>query len=110
MIREGRYSPGKLCKDCMSNHALTDEWEWYKIVQMSRTVAWIPVVMSGIIVAMTIAGKMSWYLGLFNLAVMAYAWWTHKKRDYPRRLSESREKMFLVKVQGKDPNYRTECP
>ena len=95
-----------LCKDCLDNWGLVQEWEWHKMLISHKKIKKLPFIITAFVpvgIAMWINEGFGW-LGLIFIFVLGLAsmsmWRSYWKMNLEKDMDESKQKMFLKKVEG----------
>ena len=95
-----------LCKDCSDNWGLVQEWNWYKIMISHKKMKKLPFIITALVpvcIAMWIAEGFGWigaiYIFILILSNMSM-WRSYWKMNLEKDMDESKQKMFLKKVEG----------
>ena len=100
-ILKGGKVKGCFCKDCESNRDLKNEFEWYKmVVRMKLDQKAFIVAYWLLIFFVSISGRMNVWALLFLVGLWYYNVWNYRRYNYDKRISDSKEKMFLIKLRG----------
>lgn len=96
-----------LCKDCSDNNRLKSEWSWYEIQHSMMCMHWVRYVVTVVMAGNTVYlirkgidfGSVVQIVGMaFSCIVM---WRSFNRLDMKHRVDRSRQKMFVMKLEGR---------
>jgi len=99
-VLKGEKVKGVLCRDCGPNTDLKNEFDWYKMITRMKLDQRVFIVVYWLLIFFTAIMGGNVYVSLFLVSVWYYNVWNYRRYDYNQSISDSKEKMFLIKLRG----------